>query len=129
MGRRVLGEDDYRGLACFKGTFSPDYENLAKYWEQKLEDGERPAVIDELCIDLTNSYACRQDHTKGWYNLTNMLAKKQKSLTHPFPLPIHHSLKSRNDLRFIVLFSFLFSFSHRDLRFGIFYASLIAKKS
>jgi len=74
----------YRGLACFKGTLSPDYEKLAKYWEQKLEDGERPAVIDELCIDLaTNGYACRQDHTKGWYNPTNMLAKKQKYLDTP----------------------------------------------
>jgi len=60
---------------------SPDYEKLAKYWEQKLEDGERPAVIDELCIDLATT--CRQDHTKGWYNLTNMLAKKQKYLDTP----------------------------------------------
>jgi len=62
-----------------KGGFSPpEHEELATYWDNKLDEGERLSVIDELCSEL--AAICRRDHAKGWYNLTNMLAKNQKCL-------------------------------------------------
>lgn len=79
----VIGSRFIEALNSDKQSFNSklEYEELATYWEQKLEDGDRPAVIDELCSEL--ACTCRQDHTKGWYNLTNMLAKKQKYLDTP----------------------------------------------
>lgn len=79
----------------YNGGYSPlEYEELATYWQKKLDEDERPAVIDELCAELAN--ICRQDHTKGWYNLTNMLAKKQKYLdtTNSEPTLIQERMKT-----------------------------------